>query len=103
MFKGTIRGTTPTHTFTTDVDLSEATEVYVTYSQNDKVIVEKTINDATISETKLVVELSQKDTLLFDDRCKVEIQIRAIFVDGTAIASNIMSVPVGKILKDGEI
>ncbi len=103
MFKGTIRGTTPTHIFTTDIDLSEATEIYITYSQKDNVIVEKTIDDMDISETKLVVGLSQKDTLLFDDRCKVEIQIRAIFADGTAIASNIMSIPIGKILKDGEI
>ena len=31
-----IRGTTPTHVFTTDVDLSDATVVYVTYAQGSK-------------------------------------------------------------------
>lgn len=30
-------------------------------------------------------------------------QIRTKFADGTALASNIMSAPVSKILKDGEI
>ena len=37
------------------------------------------------------------------DKDKVEIQFRAKFTDGSAVASNIMTATVLKILKGGEI
>ena len=99
------RGTTPTHTFTVDVDLTQATALYITYKQNDKVVVEKSIEDCTITAETVTVELSQAESLKFNasSNLPVEIQIRAKFVDGTAIASNIMESDVGRILKGGEI
>lgn len=41
------RGSTPTHTFTTDLDLTSASEIYVTYKQLGRVVAEKTKADCT--------------------------------------------------------
>ena len=51
----------------------------------------------------LEVELSQEDTLAFKQTKDVEIQIRARFLDGHAIKSNIMVTDVSKVLKEGVI
>ena len=96
------RGTTPTNTFTVDVDLRQATAMYVTYKQGGTVLLEKTLEDITVSEDKIEVELSQEDTLAFKNGT-VQIQIRAKFVDGSALASNIITVNMNAILKDGVI
>ncbi|MBR3239789.1 MAG: hypothetical protein IKF99_15305 [Oscillospiraceae bacterium] len=96
------RGTTPTNTFKTNIDLTGAT-VFLTYSQRGRVVLEKTGDDLEISAEAIVTRLTQKDTLSFDALQKVSIQIRYVFPDGTAGASNIMTASVGEILKDGEI
>ena len=101
-----IRGTTPTHKLNVNVDLTEA-RVYVTYKQRGSVIVERNneeeTNTLTINAESVELTLTQEETLKFYANEKVEIQIRAIFEDGKAIASNIVSVYTDKILKDGEI
>lgn len=97
------RGTTPTHTFTTDVELSEAVAVYVTYQQRGKTLVEKTLSDITFGVKSLSVELSQRDTLKFAEGERVRIQIRAKFQDDTAIASQVINTTTEEILKEGEI
>ena len=96
------RGTTPTNTFKTNIDLTGAT-VFLTYSQRGRVVLEKTGDDLEITAEAVVTRLTQKDTLGFDALQKVSIQIRYVFPDGTAGASNIMTASVGEILKDGEI
>ena len=97
------RGTTPTHVFTVGQDLSEAEVLYLTYTQG-KIVVEKTKSDCTITETTIEVTLTQAETLSFaKSRGAVQVQIRARFADGKAVASNSMTVPVEDILKDGEI
>lgn len=105
-----IRGTTPTHTITTDIDLSQAT-VYLTYAQGSEIVCEKTNDDLVFDSSEndgettytITAELSQEETLALDSSLQVRIQIRAIFADGKAIASNIMVGTVDDILKDGEI
>lgn len=95
------RGSTPTNTFSVNIDLTDAT-VYVSYWQRGKVIIEKTGDDLAITEDRIVVSLSQKDTLALQTG-EVEIQIRYVMPDGTADASNIIKVNSERILKDGEI
>lgn len=96
------RGTTPTNVFRTDVDLSNASVLFITYKQGGKLVLEKSIEDVQIEKKKLIVELSQKDTLLFSEGI-VTIQIRAKFPDGSAIASSLIRTSTYEILKDGEI
>jgi len=98
-----IRGTTPTHVFTTDVDLSDAEVVYVTYAQGQKQL-EKTKDDLTFTDTGFELELTQQETLGFKSLgTNAEVQIRARYADGTAIASNVIVVPISKIIKGGVI
>lgn len=100
------RGTTPSHTFTTATDISEASVVYITYKQHGQIVLEKTKEDITFASEgqayTITVGLTQAETLAFDDSL-VAVQIRARFEDARAIASNIINVPVNQILKDGEI
>ena len=98
-----IRGTTPTHVFTTDVDLSDASVVYVTYAQGSLKL-EKTKDDLTFTDKGFEVKLSQKETLAFKAMgASAEGQIRARYEDGTAVASNVIVVPISKIIKGGVI
>ena len=102
------RGTTVTNTFGVDVDLTDAAAIYITYKQAGYTIIEKTIDDITITEDAqgrqtLSVDLSQVDTLAFAAAIPVQIQIRARLIDNTALASNIINTNVGEILKDGVI
>lgn len=59
------RGTTPINIFRTDVDLTNASVLFITYKQNGKVILEKSIDEVKIQNNIVSVYLSQKDTLLF--------------------------------------
>lgn len=102
------RGTTPTHIFKTKVDLTQASEMFITYKQNSEIKVEKTIGDITIEIdeeqlTTLTTTLTQAETLTFSTLGSVEIQVRVKFPDGKALASNIIKRPAGAILKEGII
>ena len=97
------RGTTPTHIFNTDVDLSDATDIYLTYQVGGENVIEKTKDELEVSPESITVRLSQADTLAIDANEYVYMQIRAKFADGTAIASNVIKVQAQRILKDGEI
>lgn len=97
------RGTTPTHIFKVPIDLTEAAEIYITYKQDGEIKLEKNIGDMTITAEDITVELSQTETLAFSTIGEVEIQCRARFPDGSAVASCIKKIPVCKILKEGVI
>lgn len=95
------RGSTPTNIFNLNIDLTDA-RVYVTYMQKGKVIVEKSNENLDITSDSLVVSLTQEDTLKFAPG-DVEVQIRYVKADGSADASNIMTISATRILKDGQI
>ena len=96
------RGTTPTITISTDVDLSAASNLFVTFTQGNVTIFEKTLSDVTVSSTAVSVELTQEDTLALASGASVEFQIRATVGDAK-LASNIMASSVERILKNGVI
>ena len=95
--------TTPTNTFDTDIDLTNAEVIFITYKQNGHTIFEKTKEDMEITAESISVKLTQKETGLLDHDIPVRIQIRARFADGSAPGSNIMVVSVEEALKTGEI
>lgn len=115
------RGTTPTNTFRTTVDLSSAEVMYITYGQRGETVVEKEKADITFdvpqepgqiknksgSEEEptiysFSVNLTQEETLRFSGT-DVYIQVRARFPGETAIASKVIKTTVQMILKDGVI
>lgn len=97
------RGTTPTHIFGVDVDLRDAAVIYITYRQGGKNVLEKTGEDIEVEEEEIRTTLTQADTLAFSTSGAVEIQIRAKFPDGAAIASQVIRTSANVILKEGVI
>lgn len=97
------RGTTPTHEFSTDINLTSAEVLYITYKQDGKSIIEKDIDAVDIEAEKVTTQLTQEETLKVQPHGTVKVQIRARLAGGEAVASNIMSASPEDILKDGVI
>lgn len=97
------RGATITNIFNVEVDLTTAVVMYVTFSQCDRVIVEKTLEDCTVETDKITVYFSQEDTLKFEEKLPVEIQIRARLSSGAAPVSCIIRTYATELLKEGVI
>jgi len=97
------RGTTPTNTFSVDIDLRDAEVIWLTYKQNSKIIIQKEKEDLEIEEDEVVTHLTQEETLALKDSAPVRMQFRVRYADGNAIKSNIITATVEEILKDGII
>lgn len=97
------RGTTPAIVLTVDMDITSYT-VYVTLKNRSN---ELTLsNDSVVMEyddgkTTITFALTQEQTLKFGTGT-CEVQVRAIH-DGTAIATDIKTMDVNRILKEGVI
>lgn len=99
------RGTTPTLylELETELDLSDITEMWVTF-KSSTVEVTKTLNEVIFdNETKTItVTLTQEETLkLYKGDCDVQVRIRTN--TNLAYATDIANVEIGRILKEGVI
>ena len=96
------RGTTPKQIFTFDdlTDLASLDTMLITYAQRGTIILEREKDAMTIEEQTVWFRLTQEETLSLQLRAPVEIQVRAIANDGTALASDIFEVPVERILNE---
>ena len=127
-----VRGTTPYHTFIVPMTSESIDEIYITYLQNNEVILDKdktnvTIEDA-ISETQnseiedadmpteeeieptsqITLHLTQEDTLKFKffpaaEKNIAVVQLRILDTDGEAYASDPIHERIFGVLKDGVI
>ena len=91
-------GTTPTHSFKLPVDEDFVKSIEITYSQNDKVILQKYKHDCTITGKKLFVRLSQEDTFQFKSGVNVEIQVRVLDRDNEVHGCDVVVVSCKKCL-----
>lgn len=98
-----IRGTTPTLEFVIPFDTGQLAEAFVSLSQNETVIIDKPLTECQCNGDKLIVRLTQEETLKLECDIVTEIQIRARTLEGEAIASQIIKVNTERILKDGVI
>lgn len=101
-----IRGTTPTVviTVTNEVDLSTVEQVWIYVSQQNKVKIDKKIEDVTINTQRktFTVRLTQDDTLaLRAGDCLF--QLRVLLDDTTALATVATKIKVIDVYKDGVI
>ena len=80
-----VRGTTPTFTFRLkdqSVDLTQATRVYVTFSDmNEKELMTKENEDLDIDVREVSVYLSQAETITLPKKAKV--QLNWLYQDGS--------------------
>lgn len=95
-----IRGTTPTHIFTLPFNVDDVKRLVITYAQQCEPLVEKTLEDCELSENKVKVKLTQEDTLRLNNQLPVEIQIRVLTKDNTALASRVTRRAIGEVLSD---
>ena len=101
-----IRGTTPriTAKIKNDIDLHTLVEVWVYISQQNKVKVDKTIDDVSFDyENKyIIVPLTQEDTLALK-KGEALIQIRALTVNEQALGMEAQDVEIIEVYKGGVI
>ena len=122
------RGTTPYHSFVLPLKTEDISQVYITYLQNNEVILDKSISDTTIADIEdeyenasmnepledfvpsceLTVHLTQEDTLKFHFYPAAEkniavIQIRVLTTEGEAYASEPIHERIFGVLKEGVI
>ncbi len=101
-----IRGTTPTIIITvqTEIDLHQVAEVWIYISQQNKVRVDKQLEDVTFDydHRKMSVTLTQNDTLALKEGDAL-FQIRLLLMDGTALATLASKVDVKPVYKPGVI
>lgn len=103
-----IRGTSPNLVFEIsgkDLNCFKLETIYFTFVQSNRVILEKNKSNGVtvLDENNISVKLTQEETLSFDSFDDVEIQMRAIFGSGDVVATDIVSVDVKRILKEGVI
>lgn len=100
------RGTTPTLQFVLPFAANIIDVLDIAFSQQlqpyspAQIVLDKNLTDCTIDGDTVSLVLSQEDTLALSSAQDVEIQLR-ILSNGSALASQIITVPVGRILKDG--
>lgn len=128
-----VRGTTPYQRFLLPVKTEEISEIYVTYLQNEEIILEKDkttvtitnvedlyenasmgedldyeIDEELLNSSQLEIHLSQEDTLKFHfypaaKKNIAVIQIRLKTTDDEAYASDPIHERIMGVLKEGEI
>lgn len=102
-------GTTPTLTFSIPDNIinkiDNETILYITFQQGGITKLEKELKDVTIDKenSSITFDLTQAETLIFNYKLKIDIQIRIKFSDGKAIKSGIVQTTTDKLLKAGEI
>ena len=122
------RGTTPYHSFVLPLKTEDISQVYVTYLQNNEVILDKSISDIEIadiddeyenasmnepledfiSSCELTIHLTQEDTLKFHfypaaEKNVAVVQIRVLTTEGEAYASEPIHERIFGVLKEGVI
>ena len=93
-----IRGTTPTHSFVLPFETSIVKSAKVIYAQSDAVILEKA--SCTMEGNTLSVRLTQEETLKFDCKKNVEIQLRILTEANDALTSDIITIDVARCLDE---
>ena len=102
-----IRGTTPTIQLNikSEDDLTMVTQVWIYFTQNKKIKIDKKIEDVTIDaeHNAITLILSQDDTLALKANTDTLFQMRVLLSNDTALANIAMNVTVAEVYKEGVI
>ena len=79
------RGTTPTLIFELPFDASEAQEIWISFRQGPKLVMNKAITNLTVEGEKVSVHLTQEETLELCRKDSCAIQVRVLTKDGEAM------------------
>ena len=96
------RGTTPTHVFTLPFEREMLSNLRISYSQGNKQILVKNLNDLKISNNDIYVALTQEETFLFKEGENALVQLKIKTVEGQVFNSDVIEMRVDKSL-DNEV
>lgn len=91
------QASTPTDIFTVS-DISLIKDVTVTYLQNRKIVIEKTLKDLKVSGNSILHEMTQEETIAFSSLAKVRIELLFLTNDGKVIPKVFDNIPVEEII-----
>ena len=98
------RGTTPTLTFRLPIDTGSITVLSVAVAQGRQVKIEKTLSDVHVDGNVISCTLTEDETLSLTAGASVEAKIQLrVGVGEQRMASQIFTVPVERILRDGAL
>ena len=98
-----IRGTTPTLLFNLPFKASiiKSAEITIKYiDELKKVLITKTLEDCELGEKSIATRLTQEETLQFPAPATASIQLRILTTEDIALATEVYSVKVKKLLAD---
>ena len=97
------RGTTPELTFQRPFDAGALTKLSIAFEQDGVLVLEKKLEDCTVSGQQVSVRLTEEDTLAFrQDGSVLQIQLRC-GIGEKRLASEVITATVGRILKEGTL
>ena len=98
------RGTTPTLTFRLPIDTGSITVLSIAVAQGRQVKIEKTLSDVHLDGNVISCTLTEDETLSLTAGASVEAKIQLrVGVGEQRMASQIFTVPVKRILRDGAL
>jgi len=97
------RGNTETFKFVLPFYASEITKLDITFTQDDTIIISKSLSDCTLEEKSVKVTLTEAETLLFDSNKRVAKAQLRVGIGTTRMASQIITFNVCPILKNGAL
>lgn len=91
-------GSTAVHTWYLPFDLEDIDKVRVTYQQNGQTIFEYETNEFEAEEEgcSFALELTQEDTLGFQEKVLCKAMLNVLFKDGARVPSKTVTFPVGE-------
>lgn len=98
-----MRGCTPEHSFSVPLEEDYIAALWLTFSQDGEVVLEKQKQDCIFDGLTAKVQLSQEDTLKFDEGITIEIQMRLRDIEGRAYKTEIVKAKPTRLLHEGVI
>ncbi len=95
-----VKGTTPTLYFECDLVWDDIKELSLVFEQNGKIILKFSKSDCIYEDGSLVITLTQEQSLTFSEQGNIKMQIKLKLLDGTVLASEIVTSTVGQILDE---
>ena len=93
-----IQGTTPTHIFKLPIDTGIIQALRITYCQQGSNVIEKTERDVVMSGDTVTCTLTQQETLAFNPRQNIKLQLKVLTASGAVLASAIRELTVHEVL-----
>ena len=84
------KGCTCKNTFSIPFIESQIKDIIITYKQGDAIILEKKKNDCTFNDCSVSVDLTQEESMKFDETKIIRMQIKIKTDKDIVIKSNIM-------------